>query len=346
MDNVLCQSECITLCAKNIMLEQYLNVRYSLKNISDQKFETILPQLAQELEQVSYIPSYDEGILQKDWKNLYKWNSATNTINSTSRVGLKLCEHFFPNFYDIESKNKSFKDLWKKNNLEKIIRWNRKSHSTPYLSELKRGVYFCLGLTKNTMYRPQMAKLICDTYKPKLVLDPCAGWGGRMLGVVASGAYYYAFEPNTTTYDNLLKLTKFLNIQDKVTLICDDALQMDKYSIPKVDLVLTSPPYFNLEVYCKEDTQSITNYQTYDDWSKYFLKELIRLSTYRLTNNGYSCWNVGRTGAWNMFTEVNEYHKEFGYRPINEFDVVSSKRQAINKTGKDKSQDTTVIYKA
>lgn len=191
-----------------------------------------------------------------------------------------------------------------------------------------------------------MAKLICDTYKPQLVLDPCAGWGGRMLGVVASGAHYYAFEPNTTTYDNLVKLSKFLGIENKVTLICDDALQMDKYSIPKVDLIITSPPYFNLEVYCKEETQSVTNYENYQDWSQFFFKELIRLSTYKLTKNGHSCWNVGRTGAWTMFTDLENYHKEFGYNPVNEFDVVSSKRQAINKTGKDKSQDTTVIFKA
>jgi hypothetical protein len=66
------------------MLEQYLNVRYSLRNISDQYFETILPQLAQELEQVSYIPSYDNDTLYKDWQKLCKWTTVSNTINSTS----------------------------------------------------------------------------------------------------------------------------------------------------------------------------------------------------------------------------------------------------------------------
>lgn len=328
------------------MIEDYLNVRYSLRNISDQDFETILPQLASELEHVSFITSHDDKVLKNDWKNLCAWQSSASTINSTSRIGLKLCEHFFPNFYDIEMKGKTYRQFWTKENLEKVLRWNRKSHSTPYLSEIKRGIYFCLGLTKNTMYRPQMAKLICDTYKPKLVLDPCAGWGGRMLGTVASGAHYYAFEPNTTTYHNLLKLANFLDIENKVTLICDDALQMGKYSIPKVDLVLTSPPYYTLEVYCKEDTQSVNNYQTYEDWSKFFLKELIRICNYQLLSNGHSCWNVGRTGCWTMFDDVRSYHNEFGYRPINEFDVVSSKRQAINKTGNEKSQDTTVIYKA
>jgi hypothetical protein len=47
-----------------------------------------------------------------------------------------------------------------------------------------------------------------------------------------------------------------------------------------------------------------------------------------------------------MSSDLEKYHKQFGYSPINEFDVVSSKRQAINKTGNEKSQDTTVVFKA
>lgn len=326
------------------MIEKYLNLRYSLRNISDQEFENILPILASELEQVSFIPHYDDSTLQKDWKNLCNWKSNSNTINSTSRVGLKLCEHFFPNFYDIEMKNKSFNTLWKSKNLEKVLRWNRKSHSTPYLSELKRGIYFCFGLTKNTMYRPQMAKLICDTYKPDSVLDPCAGWGGRMLGTVASGSHYYAFEPNTTTYNNLLRLADFLNIQDKVTIICDDALQIEKYDIPKVNLILTSPPYYDLEIYCRESTQSISKYSTYQDWSLHFFKELIGHCLYQLTDMGVSCWNVSKVGNYDMVTDLEKYHTELDYKKINEFDVISPKRQALNKTGKDKSQDITVVF--
>lgn len=327
------------------MLEQYLNVRYSLRNISDQEFESILPKLASELEQVSYIPNYNSETLNNDYDKLCKYKASSNTINSTSRIGLKLCEHFFPNFYDIEMKDKSFSTLWKKENLEKVLRWNRKSHSTPYLSELKRGIYFCLGLTKNTMYRPQMAKLICDTYKPKTVLDPCAGWGGRMLGTVASGAHYYAFEPNTETYKNLKNLIDFLGIEQSVTLINDDALQLCKYNIPNVDLVLTSPPYYDLEVYCRENTQSIANHSTYDSWSNGWFKELIKLCLGKL-DNGYSCWNVAKTGNNDMSSDLVNYHKQFGYNQINQFDVVSSKRQALNKTGKDKSQDITVVFKA
>lgn len=328
------------------MIENYLNKRYSLRNLSDQDFENLLPVLAQELEHVSYIPTHSDAKLSADWNNLKKWKSDTNTFNSTSRIGIKLCEHFFPNFYEIEMRNKTFKDFWKKENLEKILRWNRKSHSTPYLSELKRGVYFCCGLTKNTMYRPQMAKLICDTYKPETVLDPCAGWGGRMLGTVASGSHYIAFEPNTQTFRNLNKLVEFLGIEKSVTLICDDALEMKKYKLPKVDLVITSPPYYDLEIYCREKTQSIMNHSTYESWSAYFFQPLIESCISHLNNNGVSCWNVGKSSTDVMWADLEKYHNNLGYHKIHEFGIVSSKRQAINKTGSEKSQDTTAVFKA
>jgi 16S rRNA G966 N2-methylase RsmD len=324
-----------------------LNVRNSTRNMSDADFLLALPNLAKELEQHSFLTTYTPQQLNKDWADLCKWQSTDNHINSTSRVGMKLCEHFNPNFFDIENANGvSFKSLWTQSNLEKILKWNRKSHSTPYLSELKRGIYFCCGLTKNTMYRPQMMKLACMHYKPEVVLDPCAGWGGRMLGAVSYGAHYIAFEPNTQTYNNLQQMASFLGIQNKVTLICDDALNMKKYNLPKAGLVLTSPPYFDLEVYTHEDTQSIKKTATYQDWADGFLREIIKLGIEHLTDDGVSCWNVGKVRSRDMNDDVLKYHTEFDFEKINTLDVVSSKRQGNqNATKNAKSADSTIVYK-
>jgi len=146
---------------------------------------------------------------------------------------MKISEHFMENFYDIKDpKGRSFSNQWTAINLEKILTWNRKSHSTPYLSEIKRGVYFCTGMTKNTMYRPTLTKLICNKYaKCGYVLDPCCGWGGRMMGTVASGANYIGFEPNTKTYNNLLKIVSFLGIEHLVQIYNDVAENIHKYDV-------------------------------------------------------------------------------------------------------------------
>lgn len=331
-----------------MMLHNYLNVRYSTRNLTDSDFEKVVPILAKELENTSYLTTYSDKQLLDDYKSLCKWTTNENTISSTNRIGMKLCEHFCPNFYDIESPNgNSFKKLWRSDNLEKILRWNRKSHSTPYLSELKRGIYFCCGLTKNTMYRPQLMKLACIKYKPNIVLDPCAGWGGRLLGAVSYGANYIAFEPNTTTYKNLQDIVNFLGISNQVTLICDDARNMAKYNLPKVDLVLTSPPYFDLEVYTHEATQSITNTSTYQEWADNFLCEIIRLSIDQLNTNGVSCWNVGKVKNRDMNIDVEKYHNMFGYNKVDRIAVESSKRQSNQTNSKNvKNLDETIVYKA
>ena len=326
-------------------LEDFLNKRYSLRNINDLEFENVCNDLAHQLINYNYKFNYEDRVLARDWGELCRFENFNNIINSSIRCGMKISEHFMPNFWSIKnSKGKSFENQWTIDNLKKVLVWNRKSHSTPYMSELRRGVYFCLGLTKNTMFRPQLAKLICNKYKPDIVLDPCAGWGGRLLGTVAHGAKYIAFEPNTTTYDGLQALVKFCNIQDRVQLICDDARNMHQYDFPQVDMVLTSPPYFDVEIYTKQTTQSITNCNTYDEWATGFLKNIIDQSLSRLNKHGVSCWNVGKVGSRFMQDDVAHYHQQNMFTNVNEFSVISSKRQALQTTDSKKSADVTVVY--
>ena len=327
------------------LLQNFLNVRYSTRKLSDDEFEDAVPKLASELCAVDFRQAYTDKQLREDWRKLQDWMCYDTNINSTSRVGMKLCEHFFPNFYDIKnSKGVSFTNAWNQSNLEKILKWNRKSHSTPYLSELKRGVYFCCGLPKSTMYRPQMMKLACMRYKAKRVLDPCAGWGGRMLGAVSSGAEYVAFEPNKTTFENLNSLAKFLNIENRVRIICDGAENMDQYDLGKFDLVLTSPPYFNLEVYSDESTQSINCRDTYDVWAENFLRVIIHKAASHLVDGGVSCWNVAKVGKNDMEKDVERYHLQLNLSVKQVLTVTSSKRQSHHTANDKKSSDRTVVY--
>lgn len=325
------------------MILNFLNIKNSLRNLSDTEFENILPILASELENINYHSNYSDLELYRDWNNLIQWNTRVDSISSTQRIGMKLCEQFFPNFYDIENKKgDSFKKLWKAENLEKVLRWNRKSHSTPYLSELKRGVYFNFNLTKSTMYRPQMAKMVVTNLLAKRVLDPCAGWGGRMLGAVAAGAEYVAFEPNTETYNGLIKLIMFLGIGGKVRIINDSALEMHNYDIGEFDLILTSPPYFDLEVYSYENTQSINGCDTYKTWVDRFLYPLINSAFLHLKADGWSCWNVHNIGKMKMIDDIKNMHEDFLNQRI--FSVNSSKRQTNQSNTNKKNSDVTICY--
>jgi 16S rRNA G966 N2-methylase RsmD len=329
------------------MISDFLNVRYSTRNLSDQEFEHKLEQLATELVDIDYKISYTEEILKKDWQSLKKFKTDKDSTSSTLRVGMKLCEHFFPNFYNIKnSKGESFASFWNKQNLIKILRWNRKSHSTPYLSEIKRGIYFCTGLTKNTMFRPHLAKTIVSSYSGETVLDPCAGWGGRMLGTVAAGKKYIAFEPNIETYNNLNKLAEFLDIKNEVEIYNVGSEYMNNYLTKKVDIILTSPPYFNLEIYADGKAQSENQYSSYEAWCDGWLKTVITTAISNLNDFGVSCWNVHNVGKMKMIEDVKNIHTKLGFSEQNIFSIGSSKRQAHQTEAKnEKNMDVTICYK-
>lgn len=329
-------------------INDILNIKYSTRNLSDEEFERALPQLAKELANKSYLFNYSGEEIQKDWKRLKNYSNDNFFTSSVTRPGIKICETFFPNFFTIENnKGQSFAKFWNEESLKKVLRWNRKSHSTPYMSEIRRGVYFCNGLTKNTMYRPHIAKMICDYYQAKEVLDPCMGWGGRMLGAVASGAKYTSFEPSFVTFRGNLTIAKVFNFSKDVALYNIGSEAMDVFiGSNEYDLIITSPPYFNLEIYSHEKTQSENKYDSYEDWKNLWLKEVIKKSTSLLKKEGVSCWNVHNVDNMSMIDDIREIHDELGFVEDKVFGLTSSARQANQNINKNKkTNDLTVCYK-
>lgn len=324
-----------------IDIYDFLNKPNTLRQLTEEEFNNILPELARQLSTVNFHYSYTEEELKQDWKKLQRYTNTEFVTASQTRPGMKLCEHFFPNFFDIvNSKGEGFKTYWNEIDLQKVLKWNRQSHSTPYLSELRRGISFCFGLTKNTMYRPHLTKMICDFYKVNTLLDPCCGWGGRMLGTVASGAHYIGFEPNTETYKNLIELAEFLKITDKVT-IFNTGAENSKFDF-EYDLVLTSPPYFNLEIYSEEKTQSENQYSNYKDWFDKWLTPVVLNSS---QNSKVTCWNVANIGKMFLQNDLINLLEENGWKENKIFGIGSSARQANqNELKNKKNLDKTICF--
>ena len=44
-------------------------------------------------------------MILREWTKLRNFKNTTGTTSSGTRVGMKICEHFFPNFFDIENNN-------------------------------------------------------------------------------------------------------------------------------------------------------------------------------------------------------------------------------------------------
>lgn len=268
------------------------------------------------------LDTYDLGERKRDWVGLVKKGVIEGgdiaPIDARSRPGHKLLDHHMPHFWDVTNyKGKSVRGLFTQEAVEKALITNICMHSTPYKSEIRRMLLMTGGLGSVTKYRTVTAKSIVKFYDAKRVLDPCIGWGGRMLGALAAEAEYIGCEPDPKTVAGLRGILEDLptDISSRATIIGEPA-EVGLESVKGVfDMVLTSPPYFNLEVYTGGD-QSVGRYASWETWVEKWLKPIILRGLSLLKQGGVSCWSVKNfktDKAYPLADVVKEIHKKAGW---------------------------------
>lgn len=151
------------------------------------------------------------------------------------------------------------------------------------------------------------------------VLDPCAGFGGRMLGFLASsnGHTYVGIDPNSAlhpSYESLLAdIRRFderpggarhrtLRMIKGCAESVDYAPLVAEFAADKggFDLVLTSPPYFDAEQYTGEGTQSCVRFKSLQTWRDGFLFPMLRKSIGALRRGGVALINIKNMRDWDL----------------------------------------------
>lgn len=316
------QSICFHYHRMDHIVYEYLNRRNLNQTMTQEEFEQKLPVLVNQIYEYGFDSLIRDQIssmksTQKDWDDLCKKRVSTNHISAQSTIGLSIIKRNMPHIYDVQNyKGQSIKNLWSKEILEKVLRVNRKSHSSTYVSEIIRQIGFAAGTSKVTIYRPLLTKRIVEYFDAKNVLDPCIGWGGRMIGSVCiEGVKYTGFEPCVNTYNGLCTIREELKLGESVSIINEPAENGMRNLSCEYDMILTSPPYYNLEIYSDEDTQS-HNYGSYELWVENFLRPVIEIGLTKLVEGGKSCWSVKnfRTDrSYNLYDYVKRIHEENGW---------------------------------
>lgn len=147
-----------------------------------------------------------------------------------------------------------------------------------------------------------------DGYK---ILNPCAGWGGRLLGIASclfKDIEYVETDPSKETYKGLVELKKFLRLGDnykQYNLPFED-LEVEK---DYFDFVFTSPPYFDTEHYSDEDTQSYKKNNSYELWKQNFLYVMIDKIIYCMKPDATCMLNVGNK-KYPISNDITKYLKD------------------------------------
>ena len=317
------------------------------KHISREKYDEVVPKIIQEFLDAGpekTIEFFMKPIdISKKYNSLKEDKVNVNEISAKKTGGSnEIIRKYMPHIYEVEDhKGESIYSLWTEEKIKhafKLLDKPKYTVNSRLLEFLKR-----IKRTPVTIYSPIMTKSIISVLKCKTVFDPCIGWGGRMIGTTCLGEdyHYTGCEPFTKTFQGLEKMVKDMNLEEQVKLYnkpVEDVLE--EIQGQKFDMCLTSPPYFDLEVYSHEDSQSIKKYETYEEWILQFLKPMIDYVCSHVTK--YSCWSVKNFKTkeqYNLLDDVIRLHEENGWKQINEYSI-----KKVTKDDKSKDGDVTYVF--
>ena len=306
---------------------------------------------------ISGFPNYtkDSYDIKKELNKLIKFDESRLLYNDNC---LKQTMHscgflwtYFPHWIEIEcGTSRSLIECWNDDDtLKQLIKKTYKyllkhSDSKKWTTNRLRQNAKVYGAKQSVSnFRPTVAKYIYQNYGfAGKVWDMCSGFGGRLLGFLASNCTeYIGTDPSTKTFEGLTKLsTDYSYVGKNIKLF---KLGCEEYCPPdnSIDLCFTSPPYFDTEKYSTELTQSYLKYPSPDEWINGFLKSMI-YNTYKCTTkNGHCLINIANTKkVFNLESETIRLAKEIGYKHEN-----TLKMELSSISGKGVKYEPIFIFK-
>lgn len=265
---VICNRNYLTKCSKD---EKLLVVQNILKLL--RLYQPDFP----------HPPVTDDLVALIDLINKFVSNKSINGNmfdNRTSTLGNRYLKSIFKSYWNSSFNGKKTPvQVWSDDKLMKSIIAYRiglnDSEETFDMSLHQCLVGMSAARYTVSFFKPVLAAMIYHHFigniKSPTVFDPCAGFGGRMMGFKSMypNGTYIACEPNIDTYNELITLANnFNNVRIYNCKIEDFDLSL----LPTIDLSFSSIPYYDLEVY----SNSI-EYVDYDDWKTKFLGQIKKL---------------------------------------------------------------------
>lgn len=229
------------------------------------------------------------------------------------------------------------------NGLSRMILHERKQKGDNYKSRYGELLYQILAFNINgVQYVNEIHPIIsrnlaikyCNGFDSK-VLDPCAGWGGRMIGFSAVVSEYYGFEPYTKTYDGLNKLGNWIKERNENFNCNIQNIPFEETNLKNdfFDFAFTSPPYYDTEKYGDENTNSFNRYDTFDKWCDYFYLPMIQKTMNSLKKDCSFVLNIG--SRIYPLNEVLKYNFQSKYLIEKEKDMLQGKKSGLKNNQKE-----------
>lgn len=243
----------------------------------------------------------EEGIraeIEKCINKVVKFDGETLAI--PFRQGNSLCKWFMPNMFNVmvrNNPNTQYARFYDDQGLRKAISFCFNYDRGVRPQQVQGGLRMTGSVATN--FPPMRAKALYEHYTPKggTILDFAHGFGGRLLGALTSknDYHYIGIDPNTETHDNVQALgeavERVTGRTDSFKLHC---IGSEEYAgAPEsIDFAFSSPPYFNLERYTDEETQSYNKFDELDAWLEGYVRPTIQMLHRVLKTGAYYAVNI------------------------------------------------------
>jgi len=287
-----------------------------------------------------------EKLVNYDRSNLFE-----NDVVKQSMHGLGLAWSYFPHAFNVKSNNMltPYEAFMDDEIFMKVI--SKRLKMGTYISDsgIRKMLKIYSGVQGVSNFRPTAAAVIYDTFaKNGVVWDMSGGWGGRLLGALASGVdNYIATEPCEKTMSGLVNiLDDFPSKMGYEILHCGSEEYRPQHN--SLDLCFTSPPYFDLEKYSNERSQSYIKFPTKKEWVDGFLTETFESCHFGLKPDGCMIINIADVKGKNSLNLENEtivVAEKVGFKLVKKFNLALSNVNLINKDSKYKYEPMFLFVK-
>ena len=285
------------------------------------------------LKDIQSCHSYTIQDIQNDFKKLNEFNANENTRKFCgNKILYKYQFHNLLKCKREEKKYKTIEEIYESpDEIEKLWQETIKRNRRKNGRNSARDMYEVFRINRGAIvfFKSSTAKYIYKKYGATSILDPTAGWGGRMLGAASLGLKYTGMDTNKNLKEGYDNMRKDLGIKKK-----DCAMKWGScfyWDFTKIDydFVLTSPPYVNMELY-----EGMKPFESNELFYRQFLIPLMDKCFLHMKQGGHMCFNISPK----MYKDLIKN----GYR---ECDIKEDMRQQLGAAYKTKSQDYTYIWK-
>lgn len=269
-------------------------------------FEPKIVRAIPTLQNSQTLEKYDGGyvVFEENWNNTNELNKLTDYFTESCRIK---CEF--------------------RNNISPFTYWKQHKHELINNSIAKYGkinLEFMRNIVGNNTrscsnFRISVAITVLRMFKPKRWLDISAGWGDRLISAIACDIdMYCGVDPNKCLHPKYKKIIKKLvpnNERHKYVLI-EDGFETANLPNVKFDLVFSSPPFFDREIYSESKQDSVNKYNKLDDWFDNFLMASVKKAFMYMENDGHLILHMGEGNVEryvaNMIEQISKFMQYMG----------------------------------